>query len=318
MDDHELETRPKYFECPECGRQSDDLHKHHIIPRSKGGGNNKENIQQICSDCHFKKHHDVKEIDKGRFNDAYYEAIQQNIFRDGWGILPRIISMDKEISSFAKILYTEISSLCAEKGYCWATNKYLAGKFDCHEKTISTAISELTKYIYMENRGGGASRRKMYVHTLAGSGISPRRKTPGNLDENTTVDLEENTTQNSISNNRKNKYIVTGKAGHDPKPTKEKKEPQPIVWPKYLKEMKENPNETIQVIALYFEEKKLKYETDTQAQAAIKRNLKASKRLIEAGWTPKQVFGAFSKAKADFKALWTLETIEKILLDHQS
>lgn len=308
-----------YMECPECHRQSDDIHKHHIVPRSKGGSDEPSNIQHICSDCHYKKHHVVKEIDRSQFNDAYYEAIQQNIFVDGWGILPRLVAHDKTISAFAKILYSEISSLCAEKGYCWATNKYLAGKFSCHEKTISSAVSELEKYIYMENRGGGAARRKMYVHTLTASSRQPRRKTPGNIEENATVDLEENATQNSISNNRKNKYIVTGDAGHAAKtPEKKKTEPKPIVWKDYLKTMKNNPNETVQVIALYFEEKKLKYETDAQAQTAIKRNLKASKRLIEAGWTPKQVFGAFSKAKADFKALWTLETIEKILLDHQS
>ena len=173
----------------------------------------------------------------------------------------------------------------------------------------------------MENRGGGASRRKMYVHTLTGSKIPPRRKPPGNLEENTTVDLEENTTQNRISNNKKNKYIVDGKADHDLKPPKSKKttkkEPQKINWKEYLNDMKENTNETVQVIALYFEEKKLKYDTDTQAQLALKRNLKASKRLIEAGWTPQQVFKAFGKAKSEFKTLWTLETIEKILMDHQ-
>jgi len=230
-----------------------------------------------------------------------------------FGILPAEVRYNKEITDFAKILYTEFMALSNRDGFCFATNKYFADLYGKDADTISRAVTQLRRcgFIKVDIIG------KIYLTEIGKIPNGYSKKPMGGTVKSRRGDTGKDVHNNKV-NNKDNKHIVTGKAGHDSKPPKEKKQPQPIVWPKYLKDMKENPNETIQVIALYFEEKKLKYETDTQAQAAIKRNLKASKRLIEAGWTPKQVFGAFSKAKADFKALWTLETIEKILLDHQS
>jgi len=234
-----------------------------------------------------------------------------------WSITPATVRYDKRLPGNVKALYGEISALTNKEGFCWSSNKYFAELYEVHKNTISEWVSILKKYGYIEIEIVDSFYRKIYLTEIGKIPNGYSKKPMGGTVKSRRGDTGKDVHNNKV-NNKDNKHIVTGKAGHDSKPPKEKKQPQPIVWPKYLKDMKENPNETIQVIALYFEEKKLKYETDTQAQAAIKRNLKASKRLIEAGWTPKQVFGAFSKAKADFKALWTLETIEKILLDHQS
>ena len=48
-----------------------------------------------------------------------------DVLEKGYGIMPMVVLEDKELSANQKLLYCLISSLCAEKGYCWATNKYL-------------------------------------------------------------------------------------------------------------------------------------------------------------------------------------------------
>lgn len=235
-----------------------------------------------------------------------------------WSITPATVRYDKRLPGNVKQLYGEISALTNKDGYCWASNKYFAELYEVHKDTISEWVSILKKYGYIEVVVVDNFYRKIFIKELIRNAGGIGENTEGGTVKTPRGDRQKHLHNNKVNNKDNINNIVTGKAGHEVSPKKEKKQPQKIEWKSYLGDMKQNPNETIQIIALYFEEKKLKYETDTQAQTAIKRNLKASKRLIEAGWTPKQVFGAFNKAKAEFKTLWTLETIEKILIDHQS
>jgi len=41
--------------CELCG-SGKNLQRHHIIPRSKGGGDNLSNLMTVCVDCHSKIH----------------------------------------------------------------------------------------------------------------------------------------------------------------------------------------------------------------------------------------------------------------------
>lgn len=49
---------PSDGRCQECGGLPDwrGLAKHHIVFRSHGGGDEKENIMWLCGKCHSKKH----------------------------------------------------------------------------------------------------------------------------------------------------------------------------------------------------------------------------------------------------------------------
>jgi 5-methylcytosine-specific restriction endonuclease McrA len=58
--DQYLELRSKIllrdnFKCQECGYYK-HLEVHHIIPRSKGGSDDPENLVTLCQRCHDKKH----------------------------------------------------------------------------------------------------------------------------------------------------------------------------------------------------------------------------------------------------------------------
>ena len=42
--------------CPYCGREIVDGHIDHIIPISKGGTNDRENLVYVCAECNLRKH----------------------------------------------------------------------------------------------------------------------------------------------------------------------------------------------------------------------------------------------------------------------
>jgi len=70
---------------------------------------------------------------------------------DKWfGILPNKILFNKKLSDKQKLLFVYITSLCAEKGYCWASNKYISENMWCSENTISVNISKLKELWFIE------------------------------------------------------------------------------------------------------------------------------------------------------------------------
>ena len=62
-----------------------------------------------------------------------------------FSVIPTEVMINKEISSTAKIVYGLISSLTNEKGYCWASNKYLGELVGKEERQISNIVSKLCK-----------------------------------------------------------------------------------------------------------------------------------------------------------------------------
>jgi uncharacterized phage protein (TIGR02220 family) len=79
-------------------------------------------------------------MDNNEFPKSYYS------------IIPASVRYDKELSDKAKLLYGEISALCNEQGYCWATNSYFAELYEVTRETISRLIKQLSdkNYIYLE------------------------------------------------------------------------------------------------------------------------------------------------------------------------
>ncbi len=60
-----------------------------------------------------------------------------------FAIVPAPVRYSKKICANAKLLYGEISSLCNQEGYCWATNKYFVNLYEVRIATISEWIKQL-------------------------------------------------------------------------------------------------------------------------------------------------------------------------------
>lgn len=69
-----------------------------------------------------------------------------------YAIIPANVRYDKDLSANAKLLYGEITALCNEKGYCWATNSYFAELYGVSNKSISRWISQLIEKKYIHSQ----------------------------------------------------------------------------------------------------------------------------------------------------------------------
>lgn len=78
-------------------------------------------------------------------------TIEKWLMSEWYWIMPNSVLFDKNITDKQKLLFCLISSLCAEKWYCRASNKYLWEKLDVKEWTISNWIKELIEKWYIES-----------------------------------------------------------------------------------------------------------------------------------------------------------------------
>ena len=87
----------------------------------------------------------------------------------GYSICLNIWALDKDIKSELGLLLI-ISSLCAEKGYCFASNQYLANLFDITDVSVSTKIKKLEQKGYIsieyEYRGCEVVSRKIRLKNI--------------------------------------------------------------------------------------------------------------------------------------------------------
>lgn len=80
-----------------------------------------------------------------------------------YAVIPATVRYDNDISPNAKLLYGEITSLCNQKGYCWATNEYFSTLYGVSDRTIQTLIKQLRdkKYIKVEIKEN--TKRMIYI-----------------------------------------------------------------------------------------------------------------------------------------------------------
>lgn len=67
-----------------------------------------------------------------------------------YSVIPSYIMYDNTITPGSRLLYGTITNLSNWKGYCFATNRYLADLFGITTRTIGRYLSELEKRGYVE------------------------------------------------------------------------------------------------------------------------------------------------------------------------
>lgn len=71
------------------------------------------------------------------------------ILQNGFCMIPNVVLYDNELSDKQKLLYWTISSLCAEKWYCRASNDYIWELLNADKRTISRNIAVLSEKWYI-------------------------------------------------------------------------------------------------------------------------------------------------------------------------
>ena len=149
-----------------------------------------------------------------------------------YAIIPANVRYDKDLTANAKLLYGEITALCNEKGYCWATNDYFSELYKVSKKSISTWINQLKVKNYIdvsiEHEKGDIKSTKRYISIGCG------RKLRDPMEENYATPMEENFQQNntSINNTINNIYsdfekiIIKKYPGKKVKSVRDKKVPK--------------------------------------------------------------------------------------------
>ena len=89
-----------------------------------------------------------------------------------YSVIPATVLYNKDLKANEKLLYAIITSLACKKGYCFASNKYLAEKLDVNPKTVSSWISDLRDkdFIIVElirNENNQIIQRKIYINDVS-------------------------------------------------------------------------------------------------------------------------------------------------------
>lgn len=105
----------------------------------------------------------------------------ENIKRSNWdAILPAKVRYDSRLKGEAKVLYSEILLLSSQKGYCYATDKYLAESYSSSQRSINRHIASLKNLGYIkietERKGKRVTERRIYPLELSKMAITDNEK----------------------------------------------------------------------------------------------------------------------------------------------
>lgn len=214
-----------------------------------------------------------------------------------YAIIPAEVRYDKSLTNGAKLLYGEITALCNEKGFCWATSKYFADLYENDARTIRRWIQSLVagRYILVEITDD--VNRKIFL--CEGGQKCPKGRTK------MSVGVGQKRPHNNTSNTTDKKIAPA-------------KPDAPFNFEEELKKMEDSETRHINIIALYMDYRrktlKVNIQNGEQLSLFIKRHARSASQLAKAKYTDEQLVEAFDITKRKCADIdWTLETIVKHL-----
>ena len=158
--------------------------------------------------------------------------MNEDIQRNYYAVIPANVRYDKRLKLIARLLYGEITALCNEKGYCWASNRYFAELYEVSNNTISSAISQLEEFghikcVYDKTQQNNDKRKIFIVYPQKfGDGLQKNDDTVYKKNEIPSTqkfgdglqkNLEQNNTCNITNNNTTNNKKSEGYADNTEK-----------------------------------------------------------------------------------------------------
>lgn len=112
-----------------------------------------------------------------------------------YAIIPATVRYDADLVPNAKLLYGEITALCNEKGYCWASNRYFADLYGVSTDSISRWIAQLAEkfFVILIFKEGD---RQIYLGGYGKKAEGGTAKMPGGYRKNAEHNNTVNTTKN--------------------------------------------------------------------------------------------------------------------------
>jgi uncharacterized phage protein (TIGR02220 family) len=126
-----------------------------------------------------------------------------------YAIIPATVRYDKNICANAKLLYGEITALCNEQGYCWATNKYFADLYDVSKKSISLWIKQLVDAKYVLAQITYDAQTKEVLERKLSLNHPYLQKCNEGMEKNVDTPSEKNVEDNNTSNNNTTNNIYS-------------------------------------------------------------------------------------------------------------
>ena len=125
------------------------------------------------------------------------------MLEQGYWLMPNEVLFNKDLSDKQKLLFCLISSLCAEKWYCRASNEYLWERLNVDKRTIARNVSTLWEKWFITIEIENNCQRKI---TLDKNVMGVWQKCHGGYDKNVIQILQENNTKEKKENKEKKWY----------------------------------------------------------------------------------------------------------------
>lgn len=120
-----------------------------------------------------------------------------------YAIIPANVRYDKALPANAKLLYGEITALCNERGYCWASNQYFAELYGTSTKSVTRWISSLVESGYIKStlqyKPGTKEIANRYLSLVGEDKNVPTygQKCPDPMDKNVHTPMDKNVPENN-------------------------------------------------------------------------------------------------------------------------
>lgn len=105
--------------------------------------------------------------------------LDNEIKKSYWSVVPADVRYSKKLQPAAKLLYGEISALCNERGYCWASNDYFAQLYETTTRTVQRWLASLEKGGFVNVKVKGTDRKIYLAQKFGDAPEAPAEPKPG-------------------------------------------------------------------------------------------------------------------------------------------